>query len=115
MTASARIQRWALTLSAYHYTIYHKPGKKLSNADILNCLPRPIITTSSDRLPGNLIHLLDHLSSTTFDATHIKKWTDTDPILAHVRKYYLQGWPQATLGRGTGIGPADQATAGPIF
>ena len=68
-TASARIQRWALTHSAYHYIIYHKPGRRLSNADTLRCLPRPI-TTSSDRLPGNLIHLLDHLSSTTFDATH---------------------------------------------
>ena len=29
-TASARTQRWALTLSAYHYTICHKPGRSLS-------------------------------------------------------------------------------------
>ena len=39
--------------------------------------------------------MLNHLSSTTFDP---KKWTNADPILPHVRKFYLQGWPQATLG-----------------
>jgi len=38
------------------------------------------------------------LSSTTFDATHIKKWTDTDPILARVQRYCLHGWPQVNLG-----------------
>ena len=31
-TTSTQIQRWALTLSAYHYTIRHKPGATLSNA-----------------------------------------------------------------------------------
>ena len=96
VTASARIQRWALTLSAYHYTIHYKPGQNISNADALSRLPRPI-TTSSDRLPGNLVHLLDHLSSTTFDATFIKKWTNTDPVLAQVRNFCLQGWPRASL------------------
>ena len=29
-TASSRIQRWALTLSAYQYTIRHKPGATLT-------------------------------------------------------------------------------------
>ena len=34
--ASARIQRWALTLSAYDYEISYKPGKELiSSADFL--------------------------------------------------------------------------------
>ena len=96
VTASAGIQRWALTLSAYYYTISYKPGRNISNADALSRLPRPI-TTSSDRLPGNLVHLLDHLSSTTFDATSIKKWTNTDPVLAQVRNYCLQGWHRINL------------------
>ena len=96
-TASARIQRWALTLSAYHYTICHKPGRSLSNADALSRLPRPI-TTSAVQLPRNLVHLLDHLSATTFSAAYIKKWTDADPILSRVRKFCLQGWSQINLG-----------------
>ena len=70
-TASARIQRWALTLSAYQYTVRHKVGRHLSNADALSRLPRPV-TTSSDCLPGDWVHLLDHLSSTTVNAAHIK-------------------------------------------
>ena len=36
VTASARINRWALTLSAYHYTISCKPGRRISNADTLS-------------------------------------------------------------------------------
>ena len=35
-TASSRIQRWALTLGAYHYNICHKPGATLSNAETRN-------------------------------------------------------------------------------
>ncbi|CAC5378002.1 unnamed protein product [Mytilus coruscus] len=37
--AAARIQRWALTLSAYEYKIVYKEGKKNSNADALSRLP----------------------------------------------------------------------------
>ena len=38
-TASSQIKRWALTLSTYSYTIKHEPGRNLSNADALSCLP----------------------------------------------------------------------------
>ena len=39
LMASARIQRWALTLSAYTYTIQYKAGKDHANADGLIRLP----------------------------------------------------------------------------
>ncbi len=40
--ASARIQRWALALSAYDYSIYFKPGSLHANADVLSRrLPLP--------------------------------------------------------------------------
>ena len=35
--ASSRIQRWALTLSAYQYTLCYKAGSTLANADSLSC------------------------------------------------------------------------------
>ena len=89
--ASARIQRWALILSAYRYTIRYKAGTEISNADALCCLPIPV-TTSSDCLPGELINLLDHLSTTLLTATEIKQHTDSDPILAKVRRCVLSGW-----------------------
>ena len=79
------------TLSAYQYTIWHKSGATLSDADALSRLPRPT-TSSVDCLPGD-IHLIDHLSATTVTATHIKEWTSKDPVLSKVRKYVMVGWP----------------------
>ena len=94
--ASARIQRWALTLGAYSYSIRHTSGKSLSNADALSRLPRPV-TTSSDRTPANLIHLMEHLSTTTCNAASIKEWTSKDPVLSQVYRYVMSGWPTTGL------------------
>ena len=91
-TASSRIIRWTLTLSAYNFTIHHKPGRSLGNADALSCLPQPV-TTDKDCLPGDLVHLLNHLSATTTSASTIRRMTDTDTILSQVRNFVLQGWP----------------------
>ena len=69
--ASARIQRWALTLSTYNYTIRYKAGKSLGNADALSRLPRPV-TIVDDCIPADLEHLVHHLSSTTICAAQLK-------------------------------------------
>ena len=37
--ASARVQRWAWTLSAYDYKVQYVPGKEHANADVFSCLP----------------------------------------------------------------------------
>ncbi len=95
--ASARIQRWALTLSAYRYKIRYKAGKSIGNADALSRLPQPT-TVSSDCHPVDLVHLVDHLDGTTIKATNIKDWTNKDPVLARVRKYVMEGWPTQNLG-----------------
>ena len=65
--ASSRIQRWSLTLSAYHYSIHYKSGKNLNNADALSRLPQPI-TTTHDGLTGDVMQLMDHLSTTTISS-----------------------------------------------
>ena len=63
----------------------------LSNVDTLSCLPRSIIT-SSDCVPGDLVHLIHHLSTMATSADKIKEWTRRDPILSKV--YYISsGWP----------------------
>lgn len=89
--ASARLQRWALTLSAYQYQIHYKPGKQLSNADALSRLPRPL-STSSDRLPGELVQLLNFVSSTQLSVENIKLWTSRDPLLSRVKTFVTSGW-----------------------
>ena len=89
--ASARIQRWALTLLAYSYTLEYKSGQLNSNADALSRLPLPI-TPVNVPMPADTIHLLEQLNSTPVTATLIKKWTAQNPILAKVKNLVLKGW-----------------------
>ena len=44
--AAARLQRWAITLSAYHYDIEFHPTAKHANADSLSRLPLDNISTA---------------------------------------------------------------------
>ena len=83
--ALARIQRWALTLAAYQYTIKYKPGKSMSTADALSRLPlQTTLNDSQVLLPGDLCHLLNHLDQAIVTASQIKVWTDKDPLLCLV-------------------------------
>ena len=81
--ASARILRWALTLSAYQYTISFKSGKTHSNADGLSRLPLPD-TPSQVPLPGDTVLVLDRLSATPVSVSQIRTWTSRDPLLSRV-------------------------------
>jgi len=80
-------------LTLYTFT---KPGKDLGNADALSRLPQPQ-TTDANCQPAELIHLLQHLSSTGINATSIRRWTDTHPILLKIRQFILQGWSNNQL------------------
>ena len=84
--ASAHIQRWALTLAAYDYSIGYKAGKMLCNADALSRLLQQV-TTNSNGMPAELLHLVDHLDSTCTSAANIKEWTSKDPLLSKVRRF----------------------------
>ena len=60
-------------------------------------LPQPI-TSSHDGLPGDIIHLVDHLSTTSsLNCASIQKWTDRDPTLSKVKRYVLQEFPNSQL------------------
>lgn len=91
--ASSRIQRWALTLGAYQYTIQHRPGRKMGNADALSRLPLADYPPEV-RLPGDVHMAFQHLSNTPTTASHIRQWTARDPILSRVRYFLLHGWPE---------------------
>ena len=69
--ASARIQRWALMLSAYNYEIRYKPGAEHANADGLSRLP---VTTVP--LPGEVLLLFQTLQGTPIRADQIRQWID---------------------------------------
>ena len=60
--ASARIQRCALTLSAYEYTIAYKPGDQHANADSLSQLPLPEQPAQIEQ-PADIVLLLETLQA----------------------------------------------------
>ena len=61
--ASSRIQRWAITLSAYNYSIKHKPGTQLAHADALSRLPLSD-SPATVPVPHDVTLVLNHLSDT---------------------------------------------------
>ena len=92
--ASARLQRSALTLCVYHYTITYRPEEKLANADVLSRLPLPE-EPDSVSLPEDVICLLQMLQFSPFTVGQIKCWTERDPILSRVRTMASKGWIEA--------------------
>jgi len=89
--ASARIQRWAIILSAYDYHIVYKKSTEHSNADGLSCCPSPetsdVGTVSSETL------LTEHLKEAPLNATQIARATRTDSDLSRVYNFVMEGWP----------------------
>lgn len=89
--ASARIQRWALTLSAYNYSIAYKPGSEHANADSLSRLPLGNSPEDPPK-PAELVFLMDTLHASPITPRQIRQWTDRDPLLSKVRELVLHGW-----------------------
>ena len=89
--ASARIQRWALTLSAYNYNIQYRPGKQLANADLLSRLPLSD-TITDPPLPGETILLMEALNTSPVTSANVETWTYHDKILSRVKQMILQRW-----------------------
>ena len=85
--ASARIQCWALALSAYEYNITYKLGIANAHPDLPSRLPLPE-TISDLPIPSELILLLKTLQSSLTTAAN----TDKDATLAWVRNCILKGW-----------------------
>ena len=93
--ASARLQQWALILSAYQYTISYWTGEKMANADAdgLSRLPLPESPASAEvPLPGEVVCLLQTLQSSPITAEQIRQWTSKDPVLSRVRELVAKGW-----------------------
>ena len=87
--AAARMQRWALILSAYQYRIQYIPGEQNNCAD---CMPRlPLVKSSLDEDKAVLALSLHALPVTSSD---IAKATKKDKTLATVLQLVRHGhWP----------------------
>ena len=85
--ASARIQRWALTLSAYNY----QPGPEHANADSLSRLPLPEIH-SQIPVPEEIVLMLENLHTSPITLAQVRLWKERDPLLSRVKRSVMQGW-----------------------
>ena len=77
--ASSRIQRWALLLGGYDYSIRYKPGGQHANADLFSRLPLPDSPVKVS-VPFEAVMLMESLSSSPVTAAQIKQWTAKDPL-----------------------------------
>lgn len=87
--AAARMQRWALILSAYQYDIEYRKATEHGNADAFSRLP----------VQGNVeseeadIFRFSQIDELPVVAKDISCATRNDPILSRVLDYTLRGWP----------------------
>ena len=90
--AAARLQRWALVLSAYLYTIEFKPTQQHANADRLSRLPL------GDRQPPSTCSafVVGQLEALPISSEQLEVATRQDPLLSLVRRYIQEGWPSNT-------------------
>lgn len=88
--AAARLQRWAITLSAYSYEIEYKPTSQHANADSLSRLPLQSTETSED--VANLFNVAQ-VEVLPLTSHQIATATKKDPLLSQVFRYTQWGWP----------------------
>ena len=74
--------------------ISYKPGASHANADGLSRLHLDN-TIGEVPLPGDVLLIFRTLEGTHVTANQTRKWTDTDPVLSHVRRNLLRGWVKA--------------------
>ena len=88
--AAARMQRWALTLSAYQYSIEHINGTASNCADCMSRLPLSGQTLDS----AERIHVVVQMDDIPVTATQIAKESKRDKELSIVLKSIH--WPSDT-------------------
>ena len=91
--ASGRVQRWALTLGAYQYTITFLKGSENSTADAVSRLPLPEMRTEPPK-PAEVINLMEYLDTSPVTSSQICMWTEKDTVLVKVKQWTLSGWPK---------------------
>ena len=86
---SACIQRWALTLAAYEYTLVSRLTNAHGNADALSRLPL-MDTIQETPVPAELILLVEQLKDIPVIHEQIQAWTAQDPVLHKVSHFIQQ-------------------------
>ena len=89
--AAARLQRWAIILSAYNYDIEFKPTSQHANADSLSRLPLRVTEHLRDETS---VFNLAQVEALPVTALQVANCTKKDPLLSQVYRYTQSGWPR---------------------
>ena len=90
--SAARLQRWAVSLSAYNYRIEYKSTQTHGNADGLSRLPL-VFNNDKKQLAEPSIFNVRQIENLPVTAAQLKTMTRRDPVLSKVLHYTKQGWP----------------------
>ena len=101
--AAARMQRWALLLSAHEYTIQYRKGALHANADGLSRLP--LSHTHKEKLGAVEVFYTSQLDTLPVSNTEIKRDTLSDPTLSRVREIVSTGRFPAAKDAGEELSP----------
>lgn len=91
--AAARLQRWAMLLSAYKYDIKYKSTENHGNADGLSRLPLPSTDSSQDTKTITAFNI-GQVQALPVTFQDIQQATRRDATLSKVYQYIQQGWPK---------------------
>ena len=94
-TALQRIQRWAMFLANFNYTVHHRPGKFNFQADALSRSPKPEVQELDVEVSAIQ---QEHISRGPADAVQVRQATRRDPVLSRVVDFVLAGWPTHSPG-----------------
>ena len=90
--AAARMQRWALLLSAYSYDISYRPTKEHANADCLSRLPLDIKEGKGSTYFDSVFNI-GQVESLPLTSKELSTATKVDPTLSKVARFIQTGWP----------------------
>ncbi|XP_039192310.1 uncharacterized protein K02A2.6-like, partial [Crotalus tigris] len=89
---SPRMLRWSIFLSAYDFSLLHKPGKEMGHDDGLSRLPLPVI--EADPAPAINLLSIQALPESPLNARDVAAESGTDHTLSRVLSWVLSGWPE---------------------
>ena len=90
--AAARLQRWAMFLSAYSYDIQYKNTLAHGNVDGLSRLPLPY-SPQDGLAPEATLFNLSQVDSLPVTHSDVEEATQTDDFLQKVHEYTRNHWP----------------------
>ncbi len=95
--AAARLQRWAIILLGYQYTLEFRHSIQHANADGFSRLPRGDPEGEDDMDAGTVAFNLHQIETLPVSGQQVRNATLKDPQLSKVLRYTREGWPSEVL------------------